>query len=317
MPAVSASASGKIILLGEHAVVYGKPALAVPVQQVQTRVVITPLPTAPPGALHIQAPEVHLNAALDSLPPDHPLRIAVQAASDALNGARFPAAHIKITSTIPVAAGLGSGAAMAVALIHALARFVGRELPPAELSAAAYRVEQRLHGTPSGIDNTVIAYAQPVGYQRGRPFDVLRPCAPFTLVIADTGIHAPTQTVVGDLRRRWQDDPASYEVRFEAIGGLVEQARRCIEHGPLDDLGGLLDANHALLQELDISCPELDALVQTARAAGALGAKLSGGGRGGNMLALCSPQSAPPIAAALQSAGAVRVIQTTVEPPRD
>lgn len=317
MPAVSAYAPGKIILMGEHAVVYGKPALAVPVHQVQTRVVITPLPAAPSGTLHIHAPEVHLDTALDALPPDHPLRIAVQAASDALNGARFPAAHIKITSTIPVAAGLGSGAAVAVALIRALARFVGHELPPAELSAAAYRVEERLHGTPSGIDNTVIAYAQPVVFQRGRPFDVLRPCAPFTLVIADTGIHAPTKTVVSDLRRRWEADPAACGARFEAIAGLVEEGRRCIERGPLDDLGTLLNANHALLQELDISCAGLDSLVQAARAAGALGAKLSGGGRGGNMLALCTPQSAPQIAAALQSAGAVRVIQTTVEPLRD
>ncbi len=313
MPAVTATAPGKIILFGEHAVVYGQPALAVPVQQVQARAVITAAPDLAPGEVWITAPEVNLQAPWSQLPPEHPLVKAIQLTLDALGLPRPPAMRIRITSTIPVAAGLGSGAAVSVALVRGLSRFLGHPLDDAQVNAIAYEVEKIHHGTPSGIDNTVVTYAMPVYFVRGQPVETFRVGRPFTLVIGDTGVPSPTAETVAEVRRRRQADPATYEALFAAIGRLVREARQAIEEGRPAALGPLMDENHALLQQMGVSSPELDRLVEAARAAGAGGAKLSGGGRGGNMLALAPDEAtASRIAQALREAGAVRTLVTTV-----
>jgi mevalonate kinase len=137
----------------------------------------------------------------------------------------------------------------------------------------------------------------------------------FTIVIGDTGIQSPTAVAVGELRRLWQEDPARYEMLFDAVGVIAQAARRSIESGKLEQLGQLMNENQALLMEMGVSCPELDRLVTAARSAGALGAKLSGGGRGGNMIALVQSEKAAEVADALTLSGAVRTISTTVRQP--
>ena len=132
------------------------------------------------------------------------------------------------------------------------------------------------------------------------------------LAIADTGIHSPTRIAVGDVRQAWVQEPERFEALFDRVAVVVEAARAAIAAGEPAKLGPLMDANHALLREIGVSCPELDALVAAARAAGALGAKLSGRGRGGNMIALVTVESASRVAEALVAAGAVRVIVTEV-----
>jgi mevalonate kinase len=137
---------------------------------------------------------------------------------------------------------------------------------------------------------------------------------PLTLVVGDTGIVAPTHTVVGDLRRRWEADSELYEGYFDEIKAVVDQARVVIEQGVmgLPALGRLMDENQALLESLGVSSPELERLIKSARQAGALGAKLSGAGWGGNMIALTWPQMASTVAQALAEAGAVQIITTEV-----
>ena len=315
MPAFTARAPGKIILFGEHAVVYGRPALAAPVSQVQARAIVMAEPRAPSGEVRLQAPAIGLDARLADLPAGHPLALAVQGVQTELGLGRLPACTLRISSTIPVAAGLGSGAAVSVAVIRALAAFLGRSLPAERVSALAYEVEKVHHGTPSGIDNTVIAYALPVYFVRGQAVEVLRLPAPFSVVIADTGIASPTATAVGDLRQAWQANPAPYEALFDGAGRIARAARQAIESGRPDELGPLMDENHALLQQMGVSCPELDRLVLAARGAGAAGAKLSGGGRGGNMIALAAPEREEAVTQALLAAGAVRAFATRVRPP--
>ncbi len=313
MTATAACAPGKVILFGEHAVVYGRPAIAVPVTHVQAKAVILASPAAPPGRVEVDAPGIGLKAALADLPREHPLRLAVEGAQEALQIRQLPAFRLRITSTIPIASGLGSGAAVSVAVARAVSAFLGQELPVEQISAIAYRVDQAHHGTPSGIDNTVIAYAQPIFFVRGQPFERLQVGAPFTLVIGDSGLRSPTVDAVAGVRLRWQADSAAYEAIFDQVGGLAREARRAMEAGQIDALGPLMIANHALLQRLEVSCPELDRLVQAALAAGAHGAKLSGAGRGGNMIALASPESAEAVAAAIRAAGAVNTIITRIE----
>ncbi|NPA92174.1 MAG: mevalonate kinase [Chloroflexi bacterium] len=317
MPAFRATAPGKIILFGEHAVVYGQPALAVPVPAVRAQAIVSAAPDLPAGELRLTAPAVDLHdTPWLHLAPVHPLRRAVDLTLETLGIPRPLAARMRVTSTIPVAAGLGSGAAVTVAMVRALSGFLGAPLPPEQVNAIAYEVEKIHHGTPSGIDNTVVTYAKPVYFVRGEPVQTFQVGRPFTLVIADTGVPAPTAQAVADVRQAAEAQPEVYRALFTQIGKIARQARTAIEAGEPARLGALMDVNHALLQDMGVSCPALDRLVAAAKESGAAGAKLSGGGRGGNMIALVPPEAGPEaaeaIAEALRAAGAVRTIVTTI-----
>ncbi len=305
---ISSSAPGKIILLGEHAVVYGRPALAVPVSQVQATATIR---SAEVG-VWIHAPQVNLQEELSRLAPNHPLAAIVRSVLSTLNMSDPPSLQIHIESDIPAASGLGSGAAVSVAVIRALAAFLGQPLDHETVNALAYEIEKLHHGAPSGIDNTVVTYAQPVYFVKGRPVERLRVGEPFTLLIGDSGIPALTRDSVAAVRQLWETSRSHCEHIFDTIASLVQAARRALEDGDLSTLGLLMNENHALLQDLTVSSPELDRLTEAARVAGAWGAKLSGGGRGGAMIALAPTDAIKEVQHALQQAGAKRVIVTPV-----
>jgi mevalonate kinase len=313
MPAIYATAPGKAILFGEHTVVYGQPAIAIPVNAVQARVTITALPNHPESII-IDAPQTGLFTNLKQLPETHPIAYAISLIGERLKISHWPAMHLRITSTIPVAAGLGSSAAIAVALVRALAQFAGHPLSDQQVCGLAYHIEQLQHGTPSGIDNTVITYGQPVFFVRNHPVEFLRLRNPLHLIIGDTGIHSLTREAVLKVRQAWQSDPEHYENLFQQGGRLAQEARQALEEGDLVEVGRLMNENHRLLGEIGVSCPELDRLVQAALMAGALGAKLSGGGLGGNMIALVLPHQAAEVEQALREAGAVNVIYTVIQP---
>jgi mevalonate kinase len=136
---------------------------------------------------------------------------------------------------------------------------------------------------------------------------MLRINGPLRLLIADTGISAQTHTAVCEVRRSWQSDQARYAAMFSRIGSIVALGRAALTQGDWSELGRILDVNQELLSELGVSCPELDRLMRAARSAGALGAKLSGGGLGGCMIALSDGNRADAIAQALADAGAKKV----------
>jgi mevalonate kinase len=303
------SAPGKIILFGEHAVVYGRPALAVPVTQVQAEVRVSE--SERPG-VWIEAPDVGLHAELNTLPSDHPLAAVIHNLFFLSRLSPFPNLKIKIASTIPVASGLGSGAAVTVALTRALASHLQVSFSDEEVNAFAYEIEKIHHGTPSGLDNTVVTYAHPVYFVKGQPVEIFKVGTPFTLVIGNTGISAPTRESVAGVRKLWETDQKRWERVFDEVGEISFLARRVIEQGWINMLGELMDENQMLLREMTVSSPELDRLVEAARRAGALGAKLSGGGRGGNMIALVEPGSAETVSQALKQAGATNTITTEV-----
>ena len=328
----TSSAPGKIILFGEHAVVYGRPALAIPVTQVHADVEILDSDRA---GIWIDAPDINLHAELNTLPSDHPIASvlhnflflsrtfssptrAERSASEDEAGrgvtgeGRFPNLEINISSTIPVASGLGSGAAVTVALTRALSSHLNHPMTDEEINSFAYEIEKLHHGTPSGIDNTVVTYSKPVYFVKGQSIEVFKVGNPFTIVIGDTGIPAPTKESGADVRQLWMNSTKRLEVIFDEVADISFSARRVIEEGWIEMLGTLMDENHALLQEMTVSLPELDRLVSAARTAGALGAKLSGGGRGGNMIALVEDNRAQNIADTLIAAGAKRTIITKI-----
>ncbi len=327
----TASAPGKIILFGEHAVVYGRPALAVPVIQVHADAEVSDSDST---GIMIHAPDIDLHADLNTLPSDHPIAsvihnlffLARTSPSPSGRGVRgegkFPNLDIKIASTIPVASGLGSGAAVTVALTRALSSHINYPMTDEEINSFAYEIEKLYHGAPSGIDNTVVTYAKPVYFIKRPPspdrrgsggeVETFKVGQPFTIVIGDTGISAPTRESVSAVRKLWEADKVKWEKAFDKVGELAKEARDSIERGKRKELGGLMNQNHALLQELTVSSAELDNLVSAARKAGALGAKMSGGGRGGNMIALIEPDQAEAVAKSLMEAGATNIIVTQV-----
>ncbi|MEW5960536.1 MAG: mevalonate kinase [Chloroflexota bacterium] len=313
MSTIEASAPGKIILFGEHAVVYHRPAIAVPLAEVRASAMLQPAGTA---GFRIVALDLKRDYLLSEAGADDPLASIVQLTLARLGQVRPPLAALTVSSTIPLGRGLGSGAAISAAVVRALAGFFGQPLPPAEVSALVYEVEKIYHGTPSGIDNTVIAFEQPVFFIKGRPIQRLRVGRPFTLVVGDTGVVAPTHQMVGDLRQRWQADRERYEGYFDEIGAMARQARLLIEQELVDMtiVGKLMDQNQELLETIGVSSPALERLITAARRAGAWGAKLSGAGGGGNMIALVPPYSetAARVAQALVEAGATGALVTEV-----
>ncbi len=304
------SAPAKVILVGEHAVVYGMPAIALPLSQVRTY-----------ADYNICDHALSVHAEQDSQPlfrwtgsgeaAQDPLAALVQ-----LTARHFGASQLRgeivLRSDIPIASGLGSGAAVSAALGRALAAVLKRDLPNDALNDIVYEVEKLHHGTPSGIDNTVVVYEKPVYYIKGKALDFIRITDPLHLVVADTGIAALTRETVADVRARYRGQRRQTRALLESIGALAEQARALVEAGQSRQLGKLMTRNHELLRQLGVSSDALDRLVEAALVAGACGAKLSGGGRGGNIIALVDENTMPTVEAALLAAGAKQVITSSV-----
>jgi len=308
MREAEAHAPGKIILAGEHAVVYGQPALAVPVHSVRARARVR---LAAQGQW-LDAAQVQVQGPWTDLSPGHPLRVAIEVVLDHLGIANPPPFYLELRSDIPVAAGMGSSAATAVAMIRALAQFLGHPLPREDVNRLAYEVEKVQHGTPSGIDNTVVTYEQPLLYRRGEGGRLLPVARPVTLVIADSGERASTREMVARVRAGWQQDPARYEALFRAVGEQVERARAALAQGALEPLAAALRENQRLLAAMGVSTPTLERLIALAERAGAWAAKLSGAGGGGNILALVPDDATARRVAEALAPEAARVIITTV-----
>ena len=265
---VRSAAPGKVILLGEHAVVYGRTALAASIDR------------------HV---EVSVAAAastyLKEAQPTVPLPVLERAAE--LTGLDPASITASAVADLPAGVGLGSSAALSVALIRALARFAGQSLPDAVVCARAFEIEKIFHGFPSGIDNTVATYGGLIAFRRDHSVKPLASARSIQLVIAFGRAPRETQKTVRGLRERWESSPALYESLFDEIDRLVNEAQNAITTGDLPMLGALMNANHRLLQRLGISTEKLDELVALGRDAGALGAKLTGGGGGGAVICLC------------------------------
>lgn len=314
----TASAPGKVILCGEHAVVHGQPAIALPLPDIRAQATVE---AALPGAgITLNLADLGESVILREA-QDHPLATLIRLTIAELEVTLPLDLSITLRSAIPIASGMGSGAALGAALVKALSAQLGRSLDPGTVSRLVYESERFYHGTPSGIDNTVVSYEQAIWFVRGQEhqgrrtpptIEPLQIGAPFALVIGDTGVHAPTHITVGGVRERWKQERQHFDALFSEIGQVVLAIRQHLAAGDLLALGAALNRNQDLLREIGVSSPELERLIVAARVAGALGAKLSGGGGGGIMLALVTLSQQDAVARALLAAGATRVTQTTV-----
>lgn len=304
---IQASAPAKIILVGEHAVVYGQPAIAVPVSAL--RATVTVESTA--DACHIIAHDLDKRR-ITLGDTDDPLAILMRHVIAEI-GISPPKLALHLRSDIPIASGLGSGAATSTAVARALCRYANYDMPVERLNALVYEAEKSYHGTPSGIDNTVIVYETPIYFVRDKPIERITNREPLLLLIADTGQPSLTKKAVGDVRHLVEEQRETIYPIVEKIGGITQSAREAMQQADLSRLGTLMLDNHRHLQTLTVSSPMLDSLVDTAIAHGALGAKLSGGGRGGNMITIVTADTQSAVTNALRRAGASHVFSTVVE----
>jgi mevalonate kinase len=288
-------AAGKVILLGEHVVVYARPALAAGLARgLEVRVERG----AGPLVVRTDAP---------ALGADERPATLVCAAAEAL-GVAHDGVRVEIRSELPAGAGLGSSAALSVAVLRALAAAAGRRLALAEELALGRRLEAIFHGNPSGIDPAAAVLGGCFRFTRGEP-PMVTPLSlprPLPLVVAYTGRGRSTGAVVAGLRARWESDRAAYERGFDEVAGLVAEGAAAVECGDVAGLGRTFDENQRLLEALGVSAPEVESLVATARNAGAFGAKLTGGGGGGAVIAVAAEPER--VAAALRAAGAQTMV---------
>ena len=297
------SACGKVILLGEHAVVYGRSALASPIPlAVEARVV----DAADSEGVQLLIPRWGVE---QRLPP--PGEQATGAAGIlALLLARLELAGrpmtIEVFPNVPRAMGLGGSAALAVSVVRALDTHFRLGLAPEEVNAHAFECERAAHGTPSGVDNTVATYGATMLF-RARPGTTAE-CTelplgkPLPLVVGISGKESLTAKSVARVAAAWQRNRVRYEGIFDQMDILARAAADAVRDGALADLGELMNLCHGYLSALQVSSPELEALVHIARQNGAAGAKLTGGGGGGAAVALC-PDGGEGVAAAFEKAG--------------
>ncbi|MBI3033691.1 mevalonate kinase [Candidatus Woesearchaeota archaeon] len=280
-----ASACAKLILLGEHSAVYGHPAIAVPLPSLRLNVRLKDA-----DSYQVKAP----------VGPEDAEKIiqSLKVAGQLLDSVRK--LEIGISSGFPMKAGLGSSAALNVAIARGLAEMEGIQPATGRIAEIAYEMEKIFHGTPSGIDTTVSAWEKPIYFIKGKPPEFIKPKKPLTIVVAFTGISSSTREVVAEVRAARDAEPEKYDGIFRDIEKVSEQGRKCMETGNLDKLGMLMGQDHQLLRKIKVSSPEIEMLVEAAVKSGALGAKLTGAGRGGCVIALSAPEDARRISDALR-----------------
>ena len=195
---------------------------------------------------------------------------------------------ITLEGNLCAASGIGASAASCVAVARALAEYFDITFTDDEINDIAFEGEKGYHGPPSGVDNTASTYGGLIWFQKGEKniIDRMTLSSPVEIVIGNTGKVTDTKIAVDGVRQRKEKNPKKYEEVFDRAENIAYLAKRAIHDGSLQDVGKLMNENHKLLQQIEVSSRELDFLVSVAREAGAFGAKLTGGGLGGNMIAL-------------------------------
>jgi mevalonate kinase len=211
--------------------------------------------------------------------------------------------RILVKSEIPVAAGLGSSAAVAVATVAAVAKVLEMDLSREEISKLSYSAEEYVHGKPSGIDQTISTFGGVITYRRTRGFSPIGISTPIPIVIGDTGQKRSTGRLVSMVRDRKEKYPEVLDLVIRAGGHVSVLAAEAMKKGDLHSLGELMNLDHGLLSAIGVSNEKLDRLVNAARKAGALGSKLTGAGGGGCMIALADRGEIDAVAGAIDAAG--------------
>lgn len=299
------SAHGKAILMGEHSVVYGAPAVALPLLDLQAAASVR---ESDRGSISSDL----YTGPLETAPPElRPVITALRATADRV-GLSSDTFEIAISSTVPLERGLGSSAAVSAAMVRAVSDAANVSLTAEETFDLVQIAEHVAHGTSSGLDAHAVRSLSPVRFQSGKPTSV-KVATSLTFLIADSGTSGSTSAAVGGLRMLRTGRPTEVNRIIDSLAELAESTITALGQGNATQLGEHMSAGHDHLARLGVSAPALDALVNAATDAGAYGAKLTGSGLGGCVLALVDGRdSADDVIEAMTAAGATRTWKTTL-----
>lgn len=306
-PLSHASAPGKAILTGEHSVVYGHGAVAMPVVERRLHAYIH---AASPGYGTVFASEQMQAVARPGRTPNPlpSLTGVLQAVLDLAGHAGLPDWMICLRGNIPVAGGMGSSAAAACALARAVGDALSMPLSHEEVNRIVLDSEVVQHGNPSGVDNAVVVWEQPVWFERTAGPSRMQTKAKATFLLADTGVRASTAEAVAGVAARRHANVADYDRWLGEMGSLSLAVKDAVEEGNMDVLSDLLNRNQEYLRRIGVSHPACERLIEAALAGGASAAKVSGAGLGGLVLVLCGRDRQAELASRLEQAGAVDTV---------
>lgn len=301
---VTASAPGKIILFGEHFVVFGEPAIACAVD-LRAKVSVEKFKEK---VIHIEALDLGCEATFPIKGGKYGfkgetfrLRPIYTAAAETLDRiGEESGLNISVMSKIPVASGLGSSAAIAVATVKAVSELFNASLPDRELFNLALEAERIVHANPSGIDPAVAMHGGVIMYSKRNGVRRLNVKGHIPIIVGNTGVRRSTGKLVQSVGKLRDIYPEIVDPIIKLGGELCLKASKLLEVEDLKGLGSLMNINHGLLSSVGVSSLELERLVYRARGAGALGAKLTGAGGGGCIIALSTPDRAQHIAERLR-----------------
>ena len=290
------TAAGKIILLGEHAVVYGRHAVALPIADAVTASVAESV-----NGSSISIPQWDLEQSITGTTSGAAAAAQLILSELAIDSNAY---SIDVRSRLPRAMGLGSSAAVAVAVIRAFGRFLDLDLDDERVNSIAFACEKLAHGSPSGIDNSIAAIGSPMLFSNAGALQIdelaLQELPPIVIALSSqTGLTLEQVAGVRSRRERHRDH---YDAIFDQIDALSRAGAAALLSTDYEELGSLMNICHGLLNAIEVSTPEIEGMVSLARSAGALGAKITGGGGGGSVVALC-PGTESDVVSAFAAAG--------------
>lgn len=274
-------AIGKIILMGEHSVVYGEPAIAMPFPSARIKSKVS----KGEGQVNIDCFSYH--GPFKNIPERFEgLKKVIEKTVKEL-GEKLKNFNIEIESTIPPQRGMGSSAAVSAATVRALYKFFNRDLNKDRLTELVNFSETIVHGNPSGIDTAIVVGQEPLYYIKGEPLKIFNFKIDAYLVVADTGQEGETKFAVSKVKEYIDNNGKKGKEVIEALGTLVRDSKKSIKNNKIDELGDFMNQVQELLSRLGVSNSKINNLVSVSRRNGALGAKLTGGGLGGAVISLC------------------------------
>jgi len=307
---VVASAPAKIILFGEHFVVYGEPAIVLAID----KRAYAKVEDRDDKRIHIRSANLNLEGyfenetfkilrgeAKEAKSKFEPIRFVLQKILEKYGN--DVGLNIEINSMVPVAAGLGSSAAVAAAVTAAVGNLLNVKMTKEDIFRITYEAEKIVHGTPSGIDPAISTFGGTLLFQMDTGFKPLDVKMEIPLVVGDTGIERSTRLQVEKVRNIREKHPQVIELLFRAAREIVVRATEALKENDLETLGELMNLNHSLLYGVGVSDEALEWLINAARKSGALGAKLTGAGGGGCMIALAKNESLSKVLDAIHNAG--------------
>jgi len=307
---VIASAPAKVILFGEHFVVYGEPAIVLAIdkrayakaeKRDDTRLYLRSVNLNLAGYFEGGGFKIEKGDVKEAKSKFEPVKLAVEKVLEKYG--ENVGLEIEITSTVPVAAGLGSSAAVAAAVTAAVGTLLDVKMSKEDVLRVTYEAERCVHGTPSGIDPAISTFGGALLFQMDTGFKPLETKMDIPLIIGNTGIERSTRIQVEKVREIRDKYPRVVDHMLSSAREIVLRAVDAFRANDLKMLGELMNINHALLYGVGVSDESLEWLITAARKAGALGAKLTGAGGGGCMITLVENERLSQVLAAVERAG--------------